>query len=119
MVYDYKNLEVFQLAFSFAEKIYDITETFPDDEKFCLTNQLRRGCISIFSNIAEGSGRRTSNEFRQFLYQSRGSAKEVEALILFSRKREYIKDEDTFLEVIEMIDHIGKMLMKLIKKIDK
>jgi four helix bundle protein len=68
----YKDLIAWQKAMEFVAAIYSATKRFPKDELYCLTSQLRRAALSIPSNIAEGQGRLTAGEFRQFLGHARG-----------------------------------------------
>lgn len=77
MYYRFENLESWQLARKFISKIYNITEKFPKNELFGLTNQIRRATVSIALNIAEGSERKSDVEFRRFLRISIGSLSEA------------------------------------------
>jgi len=79
-----------------------------------LTSQLRRAAVSIFSNISEGCGRRTSKDFVGFLYNAMGSIREVEGQLMFSERQGYIEGEKLG-ELVEELDRIGKMLMSFIK----
>lgn len=77
MYYRFENLEAWQLSRKFILEIYKITEKFPKNELFGLTNQLRRAAVSIALNIAEGSERKSDLEFKRFLRISVGSLSEV------------------------------------------
>ncbi|MCD6344513.1 MAG: four helix bundle protein [Anaerolineae bacterium] len=81
---DYRDLEVWQRAMKVAKQVYTITEKFPPEERYGLTNQMRRAATSIAANIAEGWGRRYPAEFIQFLRQANGSRVELETLLLLS-----------------------------------
>ena len=74
----YRELIVWQKAMELAKLVYQVTKQFPDDERFGLTSQIRRAAVSVPSNIAEGQGRLTQGEFKQFLGHARGSVFEVE-----------------------------------------
>ncbi len=74
----YFDLDVWKKSRIFAKEVYIITKTFPKEELYGLTNQIRRCAISVASNIAEGSGRQTAKDTIQFLYISRGSLYELE-----------------------------------------
>ena len=74
---NHKELKVWQKVMDLAEKVYSLTKVFPIDEKFGLTNQIRRYVISISSNIAEGAGRNSNKEFRNFLGIANGSSNEL------------------------------------------
>lgn len=78
---NFRNWEVWKNAKSLVKVIYQVTASFPDTEKFGLTNQIRRAAVSIPANIAEGAGRRTEKDFKNFLYIALGSAFELETLI--------------------------------------
>lgn len=75
---DYTDLEVWQESRKLANHIYELTKSFPKEEQFGLTNQIRRAAVSIASNIAEGCGRQTAKDTINFLHISRGSLYELE-----------------------------------------
>lgn len=74
----FRELMVWQRAVQMSLAIYKLTSSFPDDERFGLTNQLRRAAVSVASNIAEGYGRSTKGEYFQFLGHARGSNFELQ-----------------------------------------
>ena len=98
----HKDLKVWQESMDFVVEIYKLLEQFPDEEKFILTNQIKRAAISIPSNIAEGLGRRTAQDTIQFLHISRGSLYELETQIYLAFDQKYINEIDleTFLNQI-------------------
>jgi four helix bundle protein len=81
VAHSFRDLLVWQKAKSLAVQIYSATEHFPRNEIYGLTSQMRRAAISVISNIAEGQGRLTTNEFLHFLGLARGSLHELEAQI--------------------------------------
>jgi four helix bundle protein len=110
----HKNLDVWKLAMECVTDIYQITKTFPLDERFGLTDQLRRAAISIPSNIAEGSSRNTRKEFINFLYIAQGSLSEIDTQLEIAIKLVYVTPEDCN-EVYLKLERIGKMITGLIK----
>ncbi|HEY0007805.1 MAG TPA: four helix bundle protein, partial [Tepidisphaeraceae bacterium] len=80
---DFRDLVVWQKAIALAKAVYVLTRSFPADERFGLTNQVRRASVSVSSNIAEGHAR-SGREFRPFLSIARGSAAEVESQLLLA-----------------------------------
>jgi four helix bundle protein len=85
MVMPYRDLVVWNKAMELVTEIYRVTHNFPKEELFGLMSQLRRAAVSIPSNIAEGKGRISKGEFRQFLGNARGSLAEVETQILIAQ----------------------------------
>ena len=81
MVQSYRDLVAWNKAMELVTEIYRVTKKFPKEELFGLMSQLRRAAVSIPSNIAEGKGRLSKGEFRQFLGNARGSLAEVETQI--------------------------------------
>lgn len=75
---DFKNLDVWQQGAKIARLVYQSSKSFPKDEVYGLTSQIRRAAVSVISNIAEGCGRKHTKETLRFLYMSRGSLYEVE-----------------------------------------
>lgn len=80
----YRELDAWKEARKMTKEIYIITKKFPDDEKFCLTQQMRRAAVSVPANIAEGVGRNHTKDTIQFLYISRGSLYELETYGIYS-----------------------------------
>jgi len=116
MVCDFRELDVWKRAFDIAGKVYKLTGDFPKEEIYGMTSQLRRAVVSIFSNIAEGCGRRTSRDFVQFLYNAMGSVREVESQLIFAENLGYLKKNE--LEVLmDSLDRLGKMLTEFIKHV--
>jgi four helix bundle protein len=80
----YRDLIVWQKAIGTVTEVYRSTHSFPREETYGLTSQLRRSAVSVASNIAEGQGRLSRKEFRQFLGQARGSLIEMETQIVIA-----------------------------------
>jgi len=112
----YKELIVWQKSMVLVKELYRLTESFPENEKYGLTSQMRRASISIPSNIAEGWGRLSRKNYVQFLRISRGSLFELETQILITKELNYINDSET---IENLITEISKMLNSLIKKIEE
>jgi four helix bundle protein len=91
---DFKNLVVWAKAHQFTLAVYQHTRTFPKEEMYGLTSQLRRSSASIGANIAEGCGRRSDAEMKRFLQIARGSANEVEYHLLLARDLQYLAAEE-------------------------
>jgi len=93
---------------------YKITENFPADERFGLTNQMRRAAISITSNIAEGFGRSTSKDKANFYSMAKSSLAELENQYIASRDLKYLSDQD-FLLFSNQALHADKLIAGLYK----
>ncbi len=101
-----------------ADKIYDITETFPKNEMYGLASQIRRAAVSIPSNIAEGSARSGTKELLYFINIARGSLAELETQLILSERRKYI-DSDTLEQLISIANSVGKMLTRLYQSLER
>lgn len=110
----YKELVVWQKSMVLVKEIYSLSESFPEYERFGLTNQIRKSSISIPSNIAEGWGRLSRKNYIQFLRISRGSLFELETQILIAIELNYINDNEISQN---LITEISKMLNSLIIKL--
>ena len=86
----YEDLIVWQKALELAIEIYRVTTTFPKHETYGLTSQLRRSAVSVPSNIAEGQGRLSTGEFKQFLGQARGSLHELQTQLRIAGRLAYL-----------------------------
>lgn len=92
--HNFKKLVIWQEAMSLCDLIYSYTETLPDREKYNLISQLQKCSVSIPSNIAEGSGKRTNLHFAEFLTTSLSSSYETETQLLICQKRKYGKEDE-------------------------
>ncbi len=110
-MHNFENLRVYQKGLDIVDEIYLLSEKFPKNEIFGLTNQLRRAAVSIVLNITEGSGR-TKKEFRHFLNMARTSAYECTAILEITKRRSYITDEE-FKRFYGQLEIIIKMINKL------
>ena len=91
----HKDLDVWKKAIIFVTSIYNSTSSFPKEELFGLTSQIRRSAVSIPSNIAEGAARNHNNEYRQFLYIALASAAELDTQIIISNNLGFIDTKKT------------------------
>ena len=87
---DFKKYDIWQLGHSFTLEVYKITSSFPKEELYGLSSQIRRASSSIPTNIAEGCGRNSDKEFNQFLNIALGSACETEYILILSKDLNYI-----------------------------
>ena len=109
--FKFENLHVYQKAMNFVDAVYQCTASFPKEELIGLTGQFRRASVSICLNIAEGSGR-TKKEFRRFLDMSRGSVFECVAFMEISKRRNYIKENESIL-LKTCLSELSKMITGL------
>ncbi|MBE2266486.1 MAG: four helix bundle protein [Flavobacteriales bacterium] len=105
----YQDLIVWQKSMDLVESIYQITWSFPKEEIFGLTSQMRRAAVSIPSNIAEGQSRNSNGEFRQFLGIAQGSLSELETQLMISQRLKLISSEQMQIP-IQLCQEVGKML---------
>ncbi|AEH44617.1 hypothetical protein Thein_0738 [Thermodesulfatator indicus DSM 15286] len=107
-----EDLEVFKMAHRLTLELYKLTGKFPKSEKFALVSQIRRASSSICSNLMEGSHRHSSKEFRQFVGIANGSVGELKYHLLLAKDLGYL-DESKYVELIEKVNQISKMLRSL------
>jgi four helix bundle protein len=117
-IQSYRDLEVWQKAMDLVTKVYEITKFFPESERFGLTTQLRRAAVSIPSNIAEGQGRRTTNEFLSFLSIARGSLMEVQTQVEIAARLSFVTTEFA-VTIEEQSATIGRLLNGLIRSLNQ
>ena len=115
-MHSFTKLKVWQKAHNLTVNIYKLTSNFPNDEKFGLTNQIRRASVSIESNIAEGCGRNGDKDFSRFLDISQGSCFEVKCQVYIAKDLEYISLEKATL-VVSKIDEVMRMIHSLNQKL--
>ena len=109
---DFQDLIVWQKSVDLAVELYRLTRSFPDEERFGLTSQIRKAAVSVSSNIAEGSGRGTTRDLLSFLTNSRGSLYETRSLLVVSQRVEILTPSQC-LYAVDMMDEVGKMLSRL------
>lgn len=110
MKHNYKNLEIWKRSCVLVTNVYKQTRNFPLSEEFGLKNQLRRAVVSVPSNIAEGCGRNSIKELRQFLSVSVGSICEVETQLILSHELRFIDKADKDALVKEICEIRGKII---------
>lgn len=110
----HKNLDVWKNSRTFVTEVYKLTNSFPKEEMYGLTNQIRRSAVSVPSNIAEGSARQGNKEFIQFLYISLGSLAELETQLLIASDLNYVVVGQ---KMYDDLERIRMMLLGLIKYI--
>ena len=109
----YRDLLAWQKGIKLAKAVYQLTANYPLDERFGLSNQMRRCAVSIPSNIAEGFGRSSNKELIQFLYISLGSSNELDTQLTISYELSYISGNQ-FQETGKLNCEVSKMLQSLI-----
>ena len=105
----HRDLVVWQKAMQLVRDIYRVTREFPRDEIYGLTNQLRRAAVSVPSNLAEGHGRFSRKEFRQFIGRARGSLLEVETQLEIARDLGYL-NSTAARELLAQASEIARLL---------
>ncbi len=111
-MFNFEKLDVWNEAIAFADTIYTITKAFPDQERFGLTNQMRRAAVSISSNIAEGSSRSSRPDFARFIEIATGSVFEVVSQVTLSRRQGFLSQE-TYEQVYAAAEKQSRMLSGL------
>jgi four helix bundle protein len=115
-MFNFEKLDVWQKAIDFADLIYNKTRAFPSDERFGLTNQLRRAAISISSNIAEGSSRSSKSDFARFVEIATGSVFEVVSQAFIAHRQSFLS-EDQFRKIYTDAEELSRMLSGLRKSL--
>ncbi len=110
------DLKIWQISMDLVEEIYKITSTFPKEEIYALSSQMKRAAISVPSNIAEGASRQTTKEFIKFLYISLGSLSELETQVLIANRLNYAFDIE---KLLFKIKGLKKMIINMIQSLKK
>ena len=113
---DYQKLEAWRMAMGLVEEVYKGTRSFPKEELFGLTSQIRRAAVSIPSNIAEGASRAGSKEFLQFLHIARGSASELETQLLLAEKLGYLSASEDQMASLTSVKRLINGLIRSLKE---
>lgn len=112
-VQSYKDLIVWQKSYELVKVVYGISEKLPEKEAYGLRSQMQRSAVSIPSNIAEGFGRRTPKDFKQFLYIAFGSVAELETQLLLCKDLYKVEN----IQALLLLEEVSKMLRVFIKKL--
>jgi four helix bundle protein len=113
---DFKELKVWEKAHAITLLVYEETRTFPKEELYGLTSQLRRSAASVAANIVEGCGRRSDGEFTRFLQIARGSASELEYHLLLARDLRLL-GETKFNQLDSRVIEVQRMLTALVQRV--
>jgi four helix bundle protein len=116
-MHNFKELKVWKMSIELSKLIFETTKSFPNEHKFGISNQLFRCAVSIPSNVAEGCGRKSNKELKQFLSISLGSAFELETQIIIAREINLIT-EIQFEIINNKIIEVQKMLNGLARNLD-
>lgn len=116
MGHSYKDLVVWRKAVDMVTEVYRATKGFPREETYGLSSQLRRAAVSVPSNIAEGQGKLSKKEFRQFLGHARGSLLEMETQIIIARNLGYL-EESTKNDLEERSGEVSRLLHGLMQSL--
>jgi len=114
---NYKNLEVWKKSMALVKSIYNLTKSFPKEELYGITAQIRRASVSIPCNVAEGSGRQYKKDTLQFLHVSRGSIYEVETLLNIAVMIEILSEAE-FNSITLQVDECLRILNGYIKYLE-
>jgi len=117
MLKNYRDLKVWQKSYRLCLDLYRITKTFPKEERYGLTSQIRRSAVSIPSNIAEGYGRKTTADYLRSLYIAYGSVCELETQVLLSGDLNYVNKEN-LKALKDDTEEVERMLKVLIKSLE-
>jgi four helix bundle protein len=117
-MHNINELLIWKKSIALSVRIYELTSSFPSEERYGLISQIRRCGVSIASNIAEGAGRNTNGEFIHYLGIANGSAYELQTQIIISSQLKLI-NETAVSELLDQIDEIQKMCFKLQNAIRK
>jgi four helix bundle protein len=116
MAQSFRDLQVWQRAMQLTVAVYKLTQGFPSEEQYGLTSQLRRSAVSIPSNIAEGQGRLSAGEFRQFLGVARGSTCEVQTQLEIARSLKF-GNPNLIDEAEKLSNEVRKMLFGILNSL--
>ena len=112
----FKDLRILQKGVEIVKDVYTLTKTFPKEEVYGITGQMRRAAVSLPINVAEGFKRFHRKEYQQFLHITLGSAAELETLLILSAELGYASPE-SLQQLQEKLDHLSKMVSSLLGKL--
>lgn len=113
----YKDLLIWQKGIILVVKVYKLVKTFPQEELYALTSQIKRASVSIPSNICEGYRRNTDRSFSHFIDISRGSLNELETQLIITKELDFITDFNLYNEIVSLIEEESKMINSFSKSL--
>jgi four helix bundle protein len=116
-LFNFEKLDVWHKAIDFADMVYSVTRGFPPDERFGLTNQMRRAAVSISSNIAEGTSRSSRADYCRFIEIATGSVFEVISQATIGKRQSWLSDKD-YLALYKAAEQQSKMLSGLKRSLE-
>jgi len=116
---DYKDLDAWKESMKLVQLVYELTQDFPNEEKFGLVSQLRRASVSIPSNIAEGQSRNSNKDYKRFVEIALGSSLELETQLIIASRLKFIKSDHQVFEQTESVKKIIHGLIRFLKKNSK
>lgn len=116
MIKSYKDLDVWKKSMILVTEVYHIVKLLPTEERYALSDQMRRAAVSIPSNIAEGHARYNRKDYPQFLSIARGSNAELQTQCLICVNLGYVKEKD-IQNALSLSDEVGRMLSTLIVRL--
>jgi len=112
----HRDLAAWQRALELVEEVYRVTQRWPKEEIYGLTNQVRRAAVSVPANIAEGQGRRSSRDFIRFLSIATGSLHEVETHLLIAERLHYL-DQQSLTSLLKLSAETGRIINGLLRSL--
>jgi four helix bundle protein len=114
----FRNLIAWQKAMDVCVAIYEITERFPANQRFGLTDQMCRAAVSVPSNIAEGRGHGSWRDYRRFLLHARGSLYELQTQVLIATRLGYVRDKESE-RIVTDSEHVARMINGLLRYLNR
>ena len=115
-MFRFEKLDVWQEAVDLSTSVYQVSRSFPDDERFGLTSQIRRSSVSVAANIAEGSGRSSDREFTRFVEIAFGSLMETVSHLTIASRQSFVTNE-AYNDLYTHCEKLGKMLSAFKKRL--
>lgn len=115
---DFKNLKIWEKGHELTLEVYKVIKSFPKEELFILTSQMKRAVTSIPTNIAEGCGKASKKDFARFLNIAFGSASELEYQLLLARDLNYLSETD-YLNLLSSLVSLKKQIYAFIQKLSQ
>ncbi len=113
----YRNQFIWKRAIQLAIHCYKFTQSFPKHELYCLTSQIRRSSVSVASNIAEGYGRQSRQEYIKFLYIALGSLRELDTQFIIAKEVDILDDKNRFTTIMNEVEEMQSILVATLNKL--